>query len=268
MTKRTPFQELSRYPGFRAMTLFCLAFLYAPLLIVSLYSFNSARSITSWGGFSFKWYVTAWQNPVLASAALNSVMIALVAATLATTIATFAAIGIDRGSENLPFKSTITGLISFPLLVPEIVTAISSLIFFVAIGVPLGYIAIVLAHTVFCIPFAYLPIRARLSGVDTAYEDAAADLYASRAATIRSVLLPLMIPGMVSGFCLAFIVSLDDFIIANFLTGPGTSTLPVTLYGLARVGFSPEINAVATVMLLVSTLFVGASWLIGRKQTS
>lgn len=268
MRQITNFEKLRSYPGFRTITLCCLTFLYAPLLIVSLYSFNAARSITSWGGVSLQWYVAAWQNPALVSAALTSIWIALVAATLATILATFAAIGMDRGKGPLPFKAAISGLISFPLLVPEIVTAISSLIFFVAIGIPLGYVSILLAHTVFCIPFAYLPIRARLASVDRAFEDAAADLYASRATTIRSVLLPLVIPGMVSGFCLAFIVSLDDFIIANFLTGPGTSTLPVTLYAMARVGFTPEINAVATIMLLVSTLVVGASWLIGRKRKS
>lgn len=166
----------------------------------------------------------------------------------------------------MPGQTVAMALISLPLMVPEIITAIASLIFFVTIGVPLGFVSVILAHTVFCIPFAYLPISARLESIDMSFDDAGRDLYASRAAVVRTVLLPLMAPGIASGFCLAFIISLDDFIIANFLTGPGATTLPVAIYGLARIGFTPEINAVATIMLTVSAVFVALSWWFGRNR--
>jgi len=259
--------RLRRYPGFGALTVACLVFLYAPLFVVAVYSFNSTRSITVWTGFSFDWYLRAFANPTIRDAAINSLFVALIAASLATILATLAALALSRG---LPLKgqTAATALVSLPLMVPEIITAIASLIFFVTVGVPLGFASIILAHTVFCIPFAFLPIAARLEGIEGALDEAAFDLYASRAEVIRTVLLPMMTPAIASGFCLAFIVSLDDFIISNFVTGPGATTLPVAIYGLARTGFTPEINAVATIMLAVSVLFVAASWVLGRKKYS
>ncbi len=266
MSHATRIDRLRSYPGFGPLTIICLTFLYAPLLVVSVYSFNATRSITEWGGFSFDWYVRAFNNPTIRDAAGNSLFVAVCAATLATTLATMAAISLLRGPP-LKGQTGAVSLVSLPLMVPEIITAIASLIFFVTIGVPLGFVSLIAAHTVFCIPFAYLPISARLSGIEATLDEAAGDLYASRADVIRTILIPLMMPGIASGFCLAFIVSLDDFIIANFVSGPGSTTLPVAIYGLARIGFTPEINAVATLMLAVSILFVGLSWFLGRKTT-
>lgn len=266
MNNAARLDQLRRYPGFGALAVLCLMFLYAPLLVVSIYSFNATRSITEWGGFSLDWYVQAFNNPTIRDAAGNSLFVAVIAATLATTLATMAAISLLRGPA-LKGQTGAVSLISLPLMVPEIITAIASLIFFVTIGIPLGFVSLIAAHTVFCIPFAYLPISARLTGIEATLDEAASDLYASRVDVIRTVLIPLMIPGIASGFCLAFVVSLDDFIISNFISGPGATTLPVAIYGLARVGFTPEINAVATLMLAISILLVGLSWLLSRKTT-
>lgn len=256
--------ETRHYPGFAAMTWLCLFILYAPLLVVTVYSFNSVRSVTTWGGFSLQWYGKALNNPAIQSAAWNSAIVAVCAATLATTIATAAALGMLRGR---PFRGQagLFGLINLPLMIPEIVTAVGTLIFFVAIGFPLGLLSVLVAHTVFCIPFAYLPIAARLEGIEGHYEEAAMDLYASRWRAFRHVLLPMLGPGVVAGFMLAFIISLDDFIITNMVAGPGASTLPLAIYGMVRVGFTPEINAISTLLLLVSGVFVALSYFLGRK---
>ena len=265
MAARTRQEELRGYPGFRAVALICLAFLYAPMVVIAVYSFNAIRSITVWGGFSFSWYAKAFDNPAIQAAALNSLIIAAVAATVATVFATCAALAMLRG-RPLRGQEAAFGLINLPLMVPEIVSAVASLLFFVAVGIPLGLTSIMLAHTVFCIPFAYLPISARLEGIEGTFEEAARDLYADRWQAFRHVLLPLLVPGVISGYILAFIISLDDFIITNFVAGPGATTLPLAIYGMVRTGFTPEINAVSTVMLLISISFVSLSYLVGRRQ--
>lgn len=266
MNVLSPMDRMRRYRGFGPLTLLCLVFLYAPLAVMAIYSFNKSRSITSWGGFSLDWYFRLIENPAIRNAAMNSVIVALISATLATVLATLVAIGLGRGRERLPAEAALGALVRFPLVVPEIVTAISSLIFFVSIGVPLGFVAIIIAHSVFCIPFAYLPIAARLASIEASLDEAAQDLYANRSSTIFEILLPLTTPGILAGFCLAFIVSLDDFIIANFLTGPGSATLPVVIYGMAKTGFSPEVNAVATLLLLLSVTLIAAMMTISSRM--
>jgi spermidine/putrescine transport system permease protein len=256
-------KALRRYPGFGWMTAGCLLLLYAPMIVIAIYSFNSIRSITTWGGFSIAWYLKAVGNPNIQSATLNSMIVAFAAATTATIIAVCAALAMIRGPR---FRGTEIGLalISLPLMVPEIVSAVASLVFFLAIGINLGLTTILLAHIVFCIPFAYMPIAARLEGIESFYEDAARDLYANRWETFRYVLLPMMLPGILSGYVLAFIISLDDFIITNMVAGPGSTTLPLAIYGMVRTGFTPEINAISTMMLGVSMIFVSVSYLFGR----
>lgn len=242
-----------------------MVFLYGPILVIAVYSFNAIRSITVWGGFSLEWYHKAFANELIQRAALNSLMVALAAATVATVFATAAALAMVRGGR-FRGKEAVFGVISLPLLVPEIVTAVASLVFFVLIGLPLGLSTVMLAHTVFCIPFAYLPIAARIEGIEPYYEEAARDLYADEWRAFRYVLLPLFLPGILAGFMLAFIISLDDFIITNFVAGPGATTLPLAIYGLVRTGFTPEINAISTLLLLVSIFFVILSYVIGRVQ--
>lgn len=260
--------KIKKYPGFFVVTIFCLMLLYLPLLVVTAYSFNDSASITRWGGFSLRWYNEVFYGVEAAkykSAAWNSITIAVMAATTATVIATAAALGMIR-SGPWRGKATSFAMINLPLMVPEIVTAVATLIFFSAIGFKTGYLTILLAHCVFCIPFAYLPIAARLQGVEAIYEQAAMDLYATRTAAFTKVLLPLLTPGIVAGFLLAFIISLDDFIITNFVKGAGIETLPTAIFGAVKLGIKPNIMAISTLMLLVSIVFVTISYIISRPS--
>lgn len=258
--------DLRRFTGFLPLTLLCLFLLYAPLIIVMVYSFNDSNSITIWGGLSLRWYGEVFwgvESAKFKAAALNSLSIAIMAAITATTIATMAATAMLRAGR-FRGKSFSFALINLPLMVPEIVTAVATLVFFSAIGFTTGYLTIVLAHIVFCIPFAYLPIAARMQGIEDVYEQAALDLYATRFQTFRLILLPLMAPGIISGFLLAFIISLDDFIITNFVKGAGIETLPTAIFGSVKQGIKPNIMAISTLLLMVSVAFVTLSWLIGR----
>lgn len=255
------------YPGFLGITVLCLTILYAPLLVIMAYSFNGSTSITQWGGFSLRWYVdvfTGPEAPRFGQAAWNSITIALLAATAATIIATAAALAMVKGGQ-FRGKTASFALVNLPLMVPEIVTAVASLIFFTTIGLTTGYGTILIAHITFCIPFAYLPIAARLQGIEASYEQAARDLYASRAQAFRLILMPLLAPGLASGWLLAFIISLDDFIITNFAKGAGMETLPTAIFGSVKQGIKPNIMAISTLMLAASILFVTAAYFINRK---
>ncbi|MDX1541830.1 MAG: ABC transporter permease [Geminicoccaceae bacterium] len=265
MAARSRGEEIRRFPGFGGIAWLCVVLLYAPILVIAVYSFNSIRSITTWGGFSLAWYGRVFRNEEIQQAALNSLSVAIIAASVATVAATAAALAMIRG-PSFRGRTAAYGVIVLPLMVPEIVSAVATLIFFSAIGITLGLTTVILAHTVFCIPFAYLPIAARLEGMDPTLEQAAADLYAGPWRIFREVTLPLLAPGIVAGFMLAFIISLDDFIITNMVAGPGATTLPVLIYGMVRTGFSPEINAVSTLLLGTSILFVSLSFLIGRRR--
>jgi spermidine/putrescine transport system permease protein len=261
--------DIRRYPGFAHVAGLCLVMLYAPLIVVAVYSFNDTASITIWGGFSLRWYEDVFygvEAPKFREAAWNSFVIAIAASITATVIATAAAVGMVRGGR-FRGKATSFALISLPLMVPEIVTAVATLIFFSTIGFERGLGTILVAHIVFCIPFAYLPIAARLEGIPGGFEEAAMDLYASRTEAFRLVLLPLMMPGILSGFLLAFIISLDDFIITNFVKGAGIETLPTAIFGAVKQGIKPNIMAISTLLLVVSIILVTVSWLIGRIGT-
>ncbi len=257
--------RLKRFPGFLAVTIGCLILLYAPMIVIAVYSFNATRSITKWGGFSLDWYVKVFANPEIQKATVNSLIVAVSASAMATVLALLAAIAMTRG-RAFRGQGAAYALVNLPLLVPEIISAVGSLIFFLAIGISLGLMTVMIAHTVFCIPFAYLPISARLQGIEDFYEQAARDLYANAWQSFRHVLVPMMLPGIVSGYMLAFIISLDDFIITNMVAGPGATTLPLAIYGMVRVGFTPEINAISTLMLLASLVFVTLSYLVGRTR--
>ncbi|MGI9433267.1 MAG: ABC transporter permease [Geminicoccaceae bacterium] len=256
--------DIRRYPGFLPIAILCLVLLYAPLIVVMIYSFNDSRSITIWGGFSVRWYEDVFfglEAEKFKAAAWVSLSIATMAGVASTIIATAAAVGMVRGG-SFRGKSATFALISLPIMVPEIVTAVATLIFFSAIGFTRGYATILVAHIVFCIPFAYLPISARLQGIEGTFEEAAQDLYASRAEAFRYVLMPLMAPGIIAGFLLAFIISLDDFIITNFVKGAGIETLPTAIFGSVKQGIQPNIMALSTLMLLVSIIFVTISYVV------
>ena len=261
--------DVRRYPGFVHLAIFCLVILYAPLLIVAIYSFNASTSITLWGGFSLQWYEEVFfglESDKFKDAAWNSFTIAISAAIVSTCFATSAALGMLRAGE-FRGRPLSFALINLPLMVPEIVTAVATLIFFNWINFERGIATILVAHIVFCIPFAYLPIAARLEGISGIYEQAALDLYATRWEAFRLVLFPLMAPGILSGFLLAFIISLDDFIITNFVKGAGIETLPTAIFGAVKQGIKPNIMAISTLLLVLSFVFVTLSWLIGRMGT-
>ena len=199
-------------------------------------------------------------------AAFRSLYVAIFAGFVSTTAATMAAIATTRVAAFRGMMP-VYGLINMPLMVPEIVTGVALLITFAWVKEYTQYFGmgyIIAAHTAFCIPFAYLPIRARLEGMNKSYEEAAQDLYANRFATFRRVTLPLLWPGILAGFTLAFVTSLDDFLTSFFLSGPGSTTLPVYIFSAIRSGISPEINAISTVMLVISVALVVLSFILGR----
>lgn len=258
--------DMRRYAGFGVITALCLAILYVPLAVVAVYSFNASRSITAWAGFSTYWYAdvfTGPEAPIFRAAAWNSLSIAFIAASVATVIAVAAAVAMHRGGQFRGRQASF-GIISLPLMVPEIIIAVATLILFTTLGVRTGYGTILIAHITFCIPFAYLPISARLQGIEEAYELAARDLYATRWQAFRLILLPLLMPGVISGWLLAFIISLDDFLITNFVKGAGMETLPTAIFGSVKQGIKPNIMAISTLMLATSIAFVTLSYLINR----
>ena len=262
--------DLKRYTGFLPLTVLCLVVLYAPLIVVTVYSFNDSVSITNWEGVSLRWYVDVFTGPESGKfrlAARNSFVIAIIAATVATVIATLSATAILRGGR-FRLRTVSFGLISLPLMVPEIVTAVATLIFFNTIGITRGLGTILIAHLAFCIPFAYMPISARMQGIEDTFEQAAQDLYASKVQTFRRILLPLMMPGIISGFLLAFIISLDDFIITNFVKGAGVETLPTAIFGAVKQGIKPNIMAISTMLLAFSIAMVTLSYVISKKDTT
>lgn len=253
---------LWRFAGLRPVTWAFFLYLYLPIVVLVWLSFNASRSATIWTGFSVQWYGEVLRNPDIMRAAHNSLVVAVSAAVTATVAATLAALATARG--RMRGQDAVHGVIVLPLVVPEIVTAVATLLFFVLIGMRLGLTTVIIAHTVFCIPFAYLPIRARLEGMDRTLLEAAADLYASEWQTFRRVTLPLLWPGILSGAMLAFIISLDDFVMTYFVAGAGATTLPIYIFGMIRIGITPEVNAISSLMLLISIGFVSLSFLVGR----
>lgn len=262
-------QPVGHYPGLTLWTALFFAFLYAPMVVLVAYSFNVNKLAMIWGGFSLRWYEKVVSTSGIAEAAWNSMIVAVIATVIAVVIAVAAALVLVREAR---FKGAgaSTALISMPLVVPEIVTAVATLMFFVMlknwIGFDLGLGNIVIAHSVFCIPFAFMPIRARLQDMDVALEQAARDLYASPWKAFRHVTLPLLMPGVIAGAMLAFVISLDDFIITQMISGPGTTTLPVYIYSMIRNGISPEVNAASTILIAVSTALVTVYWYVSRTK--
>lgn len=253
-----------RMPGIRLASLAALAFLYVPLLILVVLSFNASRVALVWGGVSAKWFAVALGNEDLRRTAVNSLVVAGVATLVSTLLALPAALALERGGP-IRGRAASEALIALPLVAPEIVTAVATLVLFEAVGLHAGLGNVMLAHIVFCIPFALLPMRARLRGLGPELEDAARDLYAGPWRTFRLVTLPLLAPAMIAGATLAFVVSLDDFLITLMVAPAGATTLPVYLYGMLRLGVTPAANAAATLLLLASVIAVVAAQLVGGR---
>jgi spermidine/putrescine transport system permease protein len=245
-------------PGFAIVAIFTFVALYAPVLILVTYSFNAGTSLANWDGFSLRWYQQAAGNEDVLDAAVRSLWLAFVSATVATIAATMAALATTR-TRHFPGRTMMYALINQPLMVPEIVSASALLIVVAAIKVWTGHtsmIYLVLAHTAFCIPFAYMPIRARLETMDDNLEVAAQDLYASRWFAFRRVTLPLMWPGIIAGSMLAFVISLDNIVITEFVKSAGQDTLPSYMLGMLRRGVTPEVNAISTIILITGIVLV------------
>ena len=249
--------------GSALVALLALVFLYIPIVTLVALSFNENDLTTIWSSLSIKWYLAVLDNGDILRAAKNSLIAASVATALATAAATAAALGVVRTSST--HQGAVEGLLSLPLLVPEIVTAVALLMLFVLAGLPLGLLSVILAHTVFCIPFAYYPIHSRLAGLDPGLIEAAADLYAPPWKRFTRIELPLLAPGIFAGALLAFISSLGDFVITYFVAGPGSTTLPVYIFGMIRTGITPEVNALSAIFLLASMLVVTAVFLLTQR---
>lgn len=245
-------------PGFRLAAWFSVFLLYLPIIILVWFSFNENRLITIWTRFSLDWYIHAFANYSIQRALYNSLIVAFTAMLVSTLLATMAAL-VTVHCKYFRGRTAVEFLFGLPLVVPEMITAISSLAFFTLIGLRLGLLNVILTHIVFCFPFAYYPICARLAGIDRSFSEVAQDLYATDWKEFWYVTFPLLKSGITAGAMLAFIVSLDDFIITSFVASPGSTTLPVYIYGMIAKGITPEINAISSVLLLLSILFVGAS---------
>jgi spermidine/putrescine transport system permease protein len=260
--------SVASLPGFSTMAILVFVALYVPIFTLVAYSFNASLSVAVWGGFSLDWYAKAWANDAVKSATVRSLMIAVSAAVISTILATMAALGTTR-RRAYKGQTFIYVMINQPLMVPEIVTAVALLIFFGMIKKATGYQGmgyVFAAHSAFCIPFAYLPIRARLEGMDISLETAATDLYASAWQSFRYVTLPILAPGVAAGAMLAFVISLDDVVITEFVKSGGQDTLPTYMLGQMRRQLTPEINAISSMLLLLTVVLLTAFFLLTRKK--
>jgi spermidine/putrescine transport system permease protein len=246
-------------------------FLYAPIAVLILFSFNSTRSTQVWTGFSFEWYGQLLSDPTILQALRTSLVVGVIATLIATVIGTLTALALSR--HRFRGQTVADSAIYAATVMPEIVVGVSLLVFFVSVfipmGIELGITTIVIAHVAFTISFVTIVVRARLAGMDRSVEEAAQDLGASPVQTFFRVTLPLILPGVMAGGLLAFTLSFDDFVITYFISGVGSSTLPLKIYSMIKFGVSPVINALSTVVL-VATLFLifGGSRLFMRKENA
>ncbi len=232
--------------------LLAMAFFYAPLLVLTLYSFNEGRGM-AWNGFSLRWYTELFtQSPGLWKSFANSAMVALSSAFAATLIGTLGAIGLYW--YRFRFEKFLQTLTFLPMVIPEIIIGVSLLIFFAGMGLPLSLFTVGLAHTTFCLPFVFLIVSARLQEFDYSIVEAAYDLGANEIQTLLKVIVPVAFPGILSGFLMALTLSLEDFVITFFVSGPGSSTLAVHIFSMIRFGVSPVINAMSVILILGTAL--------------
>jgi len=249
----------------RAHAVLIYAFLYLPIVILVIFSFSNSRYSAVWSGFTWKWYGAVFRNERLMEAALNSLVVATSATLIATVLGTLAAFGLYR--YRFRGHTLFQSILVLPLVMPEVVQGIALLLLFVLVlQLPLSLITVVLAHSVFCLAYVAVVVGARLQGLDWSLVEAAADLGATPVQVFRRILLPVLWPGIAGGALLAFTISFDDFVIAYFVAGPGVYTLPIEIYAMVKRGVTPEINALASVILLLSMVLVSASLLIQRVR--
>jgi putrescine transport system permease protein len=236
-----------------------LAFLYLPIVILVIYSFNASRLVTVWGGWSLRWYSEFFGDRAMIDAAWMSFDVAAVSATLATLLGTLAAVALSRG-ERFRGRTLFSSMLYAPLVMPEVITGLTLLLLFVAVNAERGFWTVTIAHTTLTMCFVAVVVQSRLGSLDSTLEEAAMDLGCDPARAFVAVTLPLIAPAIVAGWMLAFTLSLDDLVIASFTTGPGSATLPIRIYSEVRLGVKPEINAICTLIIgLIAVVIVVAS---------
>ncbi len=240
------------------------AFLYLPMVILVIYSFNESRLVTVWAGFSTKWYGELLHNEEFLDAAWVTLKVAFLSSTLATIFGTMAAYVLVRAGR-FSGRTLFSGMIYAPLVMPEVITGLSLLLLFIGIGLDRGVFTIVLAHTTFAMCYVSVVVSSRLASFDRSLEEAALDLGCSAFDAFRLVTLPIIAPAVISGWLLAFTLSLDDLVIASFTTGPSATTLPIKIFSAVRLGVSPEINALSTLMIAIVTIGVVTASLISKR---
>ena len=256
MRKLSPFNVVSLTLGF--------TFLYLPILILVVYSFNKSKLVSVWAGFSTKWYAELFRNEAMLEAAWVTLRVAVISSTFATILGTMAAIVLVRQGRFFG-RTLFSGMIYAPLVMPEVITGLSLLLLFIGLGFDRGVVTIVLAHTTFSMCFVSVVVSSRLVSFDRSLEEAALDLGASAWDAFRLVTLPIIAPAVISGWLLAFTLSLDDLVIASFTSGPSATTLPMKIWSSVRLGVSPEINALSTILVALVTVGVLAASITTKR---
>lgn len=260
-----------RSPLLTAIVVFGYLLLYVPIVSVIIYSFNDSRLATVWGGFSTRWYAELFRNDQVLDAALLSLRVALSAATLATVFGTMAGMALARFGR-FRGRTLFSGMITSPMVMPEVITGLSLLLLFVSlqqlIGWPAqrGFSTITIAHTTFAMAYVAIIVQSRLTSMDESLEEAAMDLGGRPLRVVFDITLPLIMPAMITGWLLAFTLSLDDLVIASFVSGPGASTLPMLIFSKVKLGVTPDINALATLIILFVTCGVLVAWWLTRRR--
>jgi putrescine transport system permease protein len=257
MMKWTRFNVASVAVGF--------AFLYLPIVLLVIFSFNESKLVTVWGGFSTKWYASLFHNQALLDAAWVTLRVGVLSATAATILGTLAAITLVRYTK-FRGRMLFSGMVYAPLVMPEVITGLSLLLLFVAIGFDRGFWTITLAHTTLTMCFVAVVVQSRLLSFDRSIEEAALDLGSPPVRTFFEITLPIIAPAVLSGWILAFTLSLDDLVIASFTSGPGATTLPMKIYSQVRLGVTPEINAVCTILIAIVAVGVIATSIITKRR--
>ncbi|MDF1668406.1 MAG: ABC transporter permease [Roseovarius sp.] len=242
------------------------AFLYLPMVLLVIYSFNESKLVTVWAGFSTKWYGELLQNEAFLKAAWVTIKVAVISSTIATILGTMAAYVLVRAGR-FKGRTLFSGMIYAPLVMPEVITGLSLLLLFIGIGLDRGIFTIVLAHATFSMCYVSVVVSSRLVSFDQSLEEAALDLGCSPMQAFRLVTLPIIAPAVISGWLLAFTLSLDDLVIASFTSGPSATTLPIKIYSAVRLGVSPEINALSTIMIAIVAIGVITASLVSKRAT-
>ncbi|MEN9205438.1 MAG: ABC transporter permease [Thermostichales cyanobacterium DRC_bins_46] len=259
-------------PWLRWLSYGIYGFLYLPIALIVIYSFNRSRFGVRWTGFTFDWYLRLFQNPTTLTATLNTITLAVVSTAISTVLGSLLGYGLYR--YRFPGKQVLQLLMYLPVIIPDIVMAVGLLLFYKFVRLytglfELGMTTMILAHVTFQIAFVAIVVRSRLLALDPALEEAARDLYADSWATLRHVVLPLALPGIVAGALLAFTLSIDDFVISFFTSGPESVTLPILIYSSVRRGVTPEINALSTLIILVTVVaIVAANAIAGARRST